>query len=80
MRESISSGTPLADLVRADERLGAEGAAILEPGAAVRRRVTAGGGGPDAVAMQLGRFRERLAADARARVSIPAWVRITSST
>ncbi len=64
VRESISSGTPLADLVRADDRLGAEGAAILEPGAAVRRRVTAGGGGPDAVATQLVRFRERLAADA----------------
>ena len=50
--------------MRADERLGADGAAILEPGAAVRRRVTAGGGGPDAVATQLERFRERLAVDA----------------
>ena len=49
VRESIASGRALADLVRADERLGADGAAILEPGAAVRRRVTAGGGGPDAV-------------------------------
>ena len=70
VRESIASGRALADLVRADERLGADGAAILEPGAAVRRRVTAGGGGPDAVATQLERFRERLAADRRPRVSI----------
>ena len=37
VRESIASGRALADLVRADERLGADGAAILEPGAAVRR-------------------------------------------
>jgi argininosuccinate lyase len=63
VRKSLDSGTPLADLVEADPRLGAEGAAILEPGAAVRRRVTAGGGGPDAVRVQVGRFRERLAAD-----------------
>ena len=67
VRKSLDSGAPLADLVGADPRLGAEAAAILEPGAAVRRRVTAGGGGPDAVAVQVGRFRERLAAD-RARV------------
>jgi argininosuccinate lyase len=63
VRKSLESGAPLADLVGADPRLGAEAAAILEPGAAVRRRVTAGGGGPDAVRVQVGRFRERLAAD-----------------
>ena len=63
VRDSIASGRPLADLVHADDRLGEEGAAILEPGAAVRRRITAGGGGADAVAIQLGRFRDRLAAD-----------------
>jgi argininosuccinate lyase len=68
VRESLESGAALADLVRADHRLGAEGAAILEPGAAVRRRVTAGGGGPDAVAVQLDRFRERIDVDS-ARLS-----------
>ena len=67
VRQSVDADTPLADLVRADERLGAEGAAILEPGVAVTRRATAGGGGPDAVAVQLLRFGERLAAD-RSRV------------
>jgi argininosuccinate lyase len=63
VRESLASGRSLADLVRADERLGTEAAAMLEPGAAVKRRVTAGGGGPDAVAVQVERFRARLAAD-----------------
>jgi argininosuccinate lyase len=63
VRESIASGRPFAELVRADEHLGDEGAAILEPGAAVRRRVTAGGGGPDAVAVQVERFRAHLAAE-----------------
>ena len=63
VRDSLESGTPLVDLVRAEARLGAEGAAILEPGAAVRRRVTPGGGGPAAVATQLDRFRQRLATD-----------------
>ena len=53
---SPSSWRPIPDS-------GAEAAALLEPGAAVRRRVTAGGGGPDAVAVQVERFRERLAAD-----------------
>ena len=67
VRQSVEADTPLADLVRADERLGAEGAAILEPGVAVTRRATAGGGGPEAVAVQLLRFGERLAAD-RSRV------------
>ena len=64
VRESIASGRALSDLVRADPRLGEQGAAILRPGAAVRRRVTAGGGGPDAVATQLNRFRANVAASA----------------
>jgi argininosuccinate lyase len=64
VRESIASGRALSDLVRADPRLGERGAAILEPGAAVRRRVTAGGGGPDAVATQLARFRAHVGASA----------------
>ena len=63
VREALESGTPLADLVRADSRLGAEAAAILQPGVAVARRTTPGGGGPQAVAVQLERFRVRLAAD-----------------
>ncbi len=61
--ESIDSGTPLADLVRADERLGPEAAALLEPGVAVTRRTTAGGGGPRPVAAQVERFRAHLGAE-----------------
>jgi argininosuccinate lyase len=63
VRESLESGTALADLVTTDSRLGPEGAAILEPGVAVTRRTTPGGGGPQAVAVQLERFRARVAAD-----------------
>jgi argininosuccinate lyase len=65
-----SSGPPapaLADLVAAYPGLGPEAAGLLEPGAAVRRRTTAGGAGPGPVAAQLRRFDERLAAD-RARL------------
>jgi len=36
----------LADLVATDPRLGAEGAALLAPGASVARRTTPGAGGP----------------------------------
>jgi argininosuccinate lyase len=54
---------PLADLVAADARLGPEAAALVVPGAAVARRTSPGGGGPRPVAVQLARFRDRLAAD-----------------
>jgi argininosuccinate lyase len=68
VRASLEPGAPsLADLVGADERLGAEAAALVAPGVAVTRRTTAGGGGPDPVARQLERFRHRLDAD-RARL------------
>jgi argininosuccinate lyase len=70
VRQSVEAGTPLADLVRADAQLGPDAAALLEPGVAVTRRTTPGGGGPEAVARQLDRFRARLAAD-RARL-LPA--------
>ncbi|MGZ4715032.1 MAG: argininosuccinate lyase, partial [Acidimicrobiia bacterium] len=43
----------LAELVGADERLGAEGVARLAPGAAVAHRTTPGGGGPEPVRVQL---------------------------
>ncbi|HKA03907.1 MAG TPA: lyase family protein, partial [Acidimicrobiales bacterium] len=54
---------PLADLVAADARFGPEAARLVAPGAAVARRTTPGGGGPRPVAVQLARFRDRLAAD-----------------
>ena len=67
VRGSLDGGPPMAESVAAHPDLGAEAAALLEPGAAVRRRTTAGGAGPAPVAAQLERFRERLAAD-RARL------------
>ncbi len=67
VRESIDGGAALRDLVAAHPALGPEAAALLEPGVAVTRRTTPGGAGPAAVAVQLDRFRARLAAD-RGRV------------
>jgi argininosuccinate lyase len=64
VRDSLERHVPLAELVAAHPDLGAEGAALLEPGRAVTRRTTPGGGGPDAVAAQLERFGRRLDADA----------------
>ena len=69
VRASLEPGAPpLAELVAADGRLGPEAAALVAPGVAVTRRTTAGGGGPDPVARQLDRFRQRLDAD-RARLA-----------
>ncbi|HET9611030.1 MAG TPA: argininosuccinate lyase [Acidimicrobiales bacterium] len=64
VRDSLERHVPLVELVEAHPDLGAEGAALLEPGRAVTRRTTAGGAGPDPVADQLERFARRLDADA----------------
>ena len=57
VRNALAGEGTLAELVLADERLGPEAAAILEPGVSVTRRTTHGGGSPEAVASQLERFR-----------------------
>ena len=57
VRHALEGEGALAELVAADERLGPEAAAILEPGVSVTRRTTHGGGSPEAVAVQLERFR-----------------------
>ncbi|MBJ7504506.1 MAG: argininosuccinate lyase [Ilumatobacteraceae bacterium] len=49
---SLSSGTPLVDLVRADGALGADAAELFAPGAAVQRRSSHGAAGPLAAAAQ----------------------------
>jgi len=49
---SLSSSTPLADLVRADSTLGADAAALFAPGVAVHRRSSHGAAGPRAVSEQ----------------------------
>lgn len=68
VRAAAQDGPSLRELVTVDERLGSDAAALLAPGASVRRRTTRGGAGPRAVADQLERARARLGA-ARARVA-----------
>jgi argininosuccinate lyase len=63
VRRSLAGEGALADLVAADERLGAEAAALIAPGVPVTRRTTRGSGGPEAVAAQRERFAQRLATD-----------------
>jgi len=60
VRAALAGEGTLADLVAADENLGAEAVALLAPGVAVRRRTTPGGAGPKPVAIQRTRFAERL--------------------
>ena len=63
VRRSLAGEGALADLVAADDRLGPDAAGLIAPGVPVTRRTTRGGGGPEAVAAQLDRFRARLATD-----------------
>ncbi len=67
VRESLSEGRPLADLLEDHGDFGVDALHLLERGVAVLRRTTPGGAGPEAVAPQLERFAERLTSD-RARV------------
>jgi argininosuccinate lyase len=63
VRRASEGPDTLAELVAAHPRLGPEAAAVLQPGAAVRRRTTAGGAGPGPVGEQIRRFGHRLVAD-----------------
>jgi len=65
VRRALAGEAPLGELVAAEPGLGADAAALLEPGAAVLRRTSAGGAGPDAVGVQVARFEAQLAADDR---------------
>jgi argininosuccinate lyase len=60
VRQTIERGVPLDELVENDPRLGPDALVLLEPGSAVRRRSTPGGGGPDPVARQLDAATTRL--------------------
>ena len=64
VRRSLAGEGSLADLAAADDRLGPEAAALLQPGASAARRNTRGAGGPEAVAVQLESFRQRIETDA----------------
>jgi len=61
VRQAVERGVPLDELVSNDPRLGPDCLGLLEPGSAVRRRTTPGGGGPEPVARQLDAARQRLA-------------------
>jgi argininosuccinate lyase len=63
VRRASEGPDTLAELVAAHPRLGPEAAAVLQPGAAVRRRTTAGGAGPGPVGEQIRRFGHCLVAD-----------------
>jgi argininosuccinate lyase len=60
VRQSVERGVPLDELVSNDPRLGPDCLVLLEPGSAVRRRTTPGGGGPEPVARQLKAAQARL--------------------
>ncbi|MGZ0219157.1 MAG: argininosuccinate lyase, partial [Acidimicrobiales bacterium] len=60
VRKALAGEGSLSELVAADDQLGPEAAALLEPGISVTRRTTRGGGSPAAVVDQLIRFRARL--------------------
>jgi argininosuccinate lyase len=70
VRRSLDDGLDLMTLVGQDPRLGAAGAELFEPGAAVRNRTSRGGAGPAPVRIQRERLVARLRA-ARARWSAP---------
>jgi argininosuccinate lyase len=53
VRQAVERGVPLDELIENDPRLGPDALGLVEPGSAVRRRTTPGGGGPDPVARQL---------------------------
>jgi argininosuccinate lyase len=63
VRDSLERHLPLAELVQAHPDLGSDAVALLEPGIPVTRRTSPGAAGPEAVADQLRRFRERLFVD-----------------
>ena len=65
VRRSLDGEAPLVELVQAHPQLGEPATALLAPGAAVTRRTTPGGAGPESVANQIEHFRARLDADAR---------------
>ena len=59
---SLSSGTPLVDLVRADNDLGSDAAALFAPGVAVERRSSHGAAGPQAAVAQRDELHRAIAA------------------
>jgi len=63
VREAVDGDRSLRDLAAEHPQLGQEAAELIAPGVPVRMRTTHGGGGHEAVAAQLERFRARIDAD-----------------
>jgi len=63
VRQTLAGEGSLADLVAGDDRLGPDAAALVAPGVSVTRRTTPGGAGPQAVAIQIERFRAQVDRD-----------------
>ncbi len=61
VRRHLAGEGSLRSLVTADPALGPDAATLVAPGVAVQRRTTPGGAGPQPVAVQLERFRQRMA-------------------
>jgi argininosuccinate lyase len=72
VRESLSRHVPLGELIEAHPAFEPDALKLLEPGAALRRRRTPGGAGPEAVQEQLGRFATRVNEDTE---RVAAWRR-----
>lgn len=60
VRRSLAGEGSLADLVRAEPRLGPAAADLLAPGTAVRMRTTPGGAGPEPLGAQMSAYRRAL--------------------
>jgi argininosuccinate lyase len=65
VRATLAGEGTLRELVAADERLGADAAALVGPGVGVRQRTSRGGAGPSALPDQLDRYRRMMAAERR---------------
>ncbi|CAN5445488.1 argininosuccinate lyase [soil metagenome] len=61
VRRHLAGEGSLRSLAEADPALGPDAAALVAPGVAVQRRTTPGGAGPAAVAVQLERFKKKMA-------------------
>ncbi len=69
VRRALAGEGALRELVAEHPALGADAARLVAPGVAVTRRTTPGGAGPAPVAVQLERFREKVA-EQRAAVAV----------
>ena len=63
VRRSLDEGIALRELVASAPELGPDAVFLVDPGVAVTRRTTPGGGGPGPVAVQIDQFAAQLAAD-----------------